>query len=116
MLACTLGCYAGALTIVGLSYKWFKPPNAGDCDLNVFLITFTLLLGILYSALPLHPAVSHGSLLCSAVVFLYCAYLTFSALSSEPHGRGPRPATYYYSSSLSPSALIGINSLRHRHP
>lgn len=34
----------------------------------------------------LHPHITHGSLLCSAVIFFYTSYLTFSALSSEPSG------------------------------
>ena len=42
--------------------------------------------GLAYSALALHPSVTHGSLLCSAVIFFYCSYLTFSAMSSEPQG------------------------------
>lgn len=42
--------------------------------------------GVVYSALALHPLITHGSLLCSAVIFFYTAYLTFSALSSEPSG------------------------------
>lgn len=86
LLVCTLGCFAGAFTVIGFSFKWFHPASAGDCSLNVFLITLTLILGLAYSALALHPSVTHGSLLCSAVIFFYCSYLTFSAMSSEPQG------------------------------
>jgi hypothetical protein len=84
LLTATAGCYAGAFTLLGLAFHWFHPAGAGDCSLNVFLLTLTLLLGLGYSAGALHPAVQHGSLLCSGVIFLYNAYLTVSALSSEP--------------------------------
>jgi hypothetical protein len=84
LLTATAGCYAGALALIGLAFRWFHPAGAGDCSLNVFLITLALLLGLAYSAGALHPAVQHGSLLCSGVIFLYNAYLTVSALSSEP--------------------------------
>jgi hypothetical protein len=86
LLGATAGCYGGALALTGLSYRWFKPVGAGDCSLNVFLVTLSLLLGVCYSAAALHPSVTHGSLLCSACIFLYNAYLTLSALSSEPPG------------------------------
>jgi hypothetical protein len=86
LVVTTLGCYAGALALVGLSYQWFKPHGAGDCSLNVFLVTLTLLLGVATTLCGLHPAVQHGSLLCSGVIFLYNAYLITSALSSEPPG------------------------------
>jgi hypothetical protein len=84
LLAATLACYAGALTLLGLAFRWFHPHGAGDCSLNVFLITLALLLGVAYSVAALHPQVQHGSLLCSGAIFAYNAYLTVSALSSEP--------------------------------
>ena len=82
----TLACFGGALALIGLDYQWFKPPGAGECSLNVFLVTLTLLLGVGTTLGALHPAITHGSLLCSAVIFLYNAYLITSALSSEPPG------------------------------
>ncbi len=94
LLGATAACYAGALTLLGLGYRWFHPHGAGDCSLNVFLLTLCLLLGLATSAAALHPAVAHGSLLCSGAIFCYNAYLTVAALSSEPAsyacaGRGP---------------------------
>ena len=86
LLGATAACFAGALTLLGLAYRWFAPRGAGDCSLNVFVITFAILLGVAYSAASVHPAVAHGSLLCSGTIFVYNAYLTVAALSSEPPG------------------------------
>lgn len=86
LVASTVLCFAFGLTVLGLSYKWFHPAGAGECSLNVFLVTITLLLGLGYSAAVVHPSVRHGSLLCSGVIFAYNSYLLFSALSSEPEG------------------------------
>ena len=86
LVVTTLACFGGALALIGLDYQWFKPSGAGDCSLNVFLVTLTLLLGVGTTLGALHPAISHGSLLCSGVIFLYNAYLITSALSSEPPG------------------------------
>ena len=86
LLGATAGCYAGALTLLGLAYRWFAPHSAGDCSFNVFVITFAIILGVAYSAASLHPAVSHGSLLCSGTISIYNAYLTVCALASEPPG------------------------------
>lgn len=86
LIGCTLACFAGALTLLGLAYRWFAPHSAGDCSLNVFVITLAIILGVAYSAASLHPAVAHGSLLCSGTIFFYNAYLTVAALSSEPPG------------------------------
>ena len=71
LIGCTLACFAGALTLLGLAYRWFAPHSAGDCSLNVFVITFAIILGVAYSAASLHPAVAHGSLLCSGTIFFY---------------------------------------------
>jgi len=86
LIGTTLACFAGGLTLIGLDYTWFKPPGAGECSLNVFLVTITLLSGIFTTIGALHPAVTHGSALCSGVIFIYNAYLITSALSSEPPG------------------------------
>ncbi len=65
-------------------YHWFKPSGAGPCSLNVSLITLTLLVVISFSLVSLHPVAKRGSLFPSAVIGLYCTYLTFSSLQSEP--------------------------------
>ncbi len=52
--------------------------------MNVSFITVTLLLCVVFSLLSLHPATRSGSLFPSAIISLYCMYLCYSALQSEP--------------------------------
>jgi hypothetical protein len=85
LLAVTVGCYLGACTLVGVLFYWFKPAGAGDCSFNILIISLTLILGVAVSLLSLHPRATNGSLFPSAVVTLYCTYLCYSALQSEPH-------------------------------
>eukprot|EP00850_Spirogloea_muscicola_P006134 SM000029S10429 [mRNA] locus=s29:39204:41673:- [translate_table: standard] len=82
LLAVSTVCYTAALAIVILLFNWFSPAGH-DCDLNVFYLTFTLFLCGAFSVVSLHPQVN-GSLLPSSVITLYCTYLAYSALSSEP--------------------------------
>ncbi|KAL6757882.1 serine incorporator/TMS membrane protein [Haematococcus lacustris] len=84
LLAVTGAAYAGALTLTGLMFYWFKPMAAGSCSFNVTLITLALLVVVLMTAVSLHPAAKSGSIFPSAVIGLYCTYLCFSALQSEP--------------------------------
>ncbi len=65
-------------------YHWFKPAGAGACSLNVALITLALLVVVALSVLSLHPVCKKGSIFPSAVIALYCMYLCFSSLQSEP--------------------------------
>jgi len=82
LLAVTVACFTGSLTLIGLLYQWYRPH--GDCSLNIFFITFTLLGCFAFSVVSIHPAVKGGSLMPSAVITAYCVYLCYSALSSEP--------------------------------
>lgn len=84
LVGATCLCYAAGLALLGLDFVWFKPLGAGPCSLNVFVPALALVLGCATTAASLHPAVPHGSLLCSSIIFLYNAYLTTSALGSEP--------------------------------
>jgi hypothetical protein len=68
----------------GLMYHWFKPEGAGSCSLNITLITLALVVVVAISALSLHPVSKSGSIFPSATIGLYCMYLCFSALQSEP--------------------------------
>lgn len=65
-------------------FYFFKPAGAGSCSLNVSLITVALLVCVVFSLLSLHPAARGGSLFPSAIISLYCMYLCYSALQSEP--------------------------------
>jgi hypothetical protein len=84
LLGLTVASYAGVLAIAGLLFAFFKPGGAGSCGLNVFLITFSLLLCVAFSMLSVLPCSRGGSLFPSAITSLYVMYLCYSALQSEP--------------------------------
>ncbi|XP_024530239.1 probable serine incorporator [Selaginella moellendorffii] len=82
LLAVSFVCYITTFVFSGYLYKWFNPAYQ-DCELNLFFITTSLSLGIAFAAISVHPQVN-GSLLPASVIALYCMYLCYSALSSEP--------------------------------
>lgn len=87
LLMGTVGAYALSFTAAGLAYHWFAP-GAYDCSLNISLITIGLLLVILVTAVTLHPRIKEAnpgaSVFVSGCTALYCSYLGFAALQSEP--------------------------------
>lgn len=84
LLGVTLALYAGAATLGGLMFWWFKPPGAGACSFNVAFITLALLLCAVFTVVALHPRIQSGSVFPAACVSLYCMYLCLGALQSEP--------------------------------
>jgi len=50
----------------------------------VFFIVMTMILAFVFAIVALHPAVN-GSLLPASVISVYCAYVCYTGLSSEPH-------------------------------
>lgn len=83
LLAVSVGCYIAAFTVLGLLFIWFNP-SGYDCGLNIFFIVMTMILAFVFGVIALHPKVS-GSLLPASVISLYCAYVCYTGLSSEPH-------------------------------
>ncbi|MCO5590850.1 hypothetical protein L7F22_044825 [Adiantum nelumboides] len=73
--------YAGALGGIVLMYMWFAPRIS--CGLNIFFITFTLLLLQLMTCISLHYKVNAG-LLTSGLMALYIVFICWSAIMSEP--------------------------------
>lgn len=87
LLSLTTACYAGALVSLGFQYHMFAP--SPSCGLNIFLITFTLILGIAASIVSVLPKRNQSSgLFTAAAVFLYASFLSYSALNSEPNSGG----------------------------
>ncbi|KAM3701811.1 hypothetical protein ACJW31_05G203300 [Castanea mollissima] len=78
----SLVCYVGTFVFSGFLFYWFTP-SGQDCGLNTFFIVMTLIFAFLFAIVALHPAVN-GSILPSSVLSLYCIYLCYSALASEP--------------------------------
>lgn len=89
LLACSLGAYALSFTASGVAYNWFAPSNAAqDCSLNISLITIGLVVVVALTAVTLHPRIKESnpsaSIFVASVTALYCSYLGFAALQSEP--------------------------------
>lgn len=82
LLAVSVGCYIAAYTFSGILFIWFNP-SGQDCGLNVFFIVMTMILAFAFAVIALHPKVN-GSLLPASVISVYCAYVCYTGLSSEP--------------------------------
>lgn len=82
LLVVSLVCYLATFGFSGLLFHWFTP-SGHDCGLNTFFIVMTLICVVLFAIITLHPAVS-GSILPSSVISVYCMYLCYSGLASEP--------------------------------
>lgn len=78
----SLFCYVATFVFSGLLFHWFTP-SGHDCGLNTFFIVMTLIAVFVSAVVALHPTVS-GSILPGSIISLYCTYLCYSALSSEP--------------------------------
>ncbi|XP_009354238.2 probable serine incorporator [Pyrus x bretschneideri] len=78
----SLVCYLATFVFSGLLFHWFTP-SGQDCGLNTFFIVMTLMCVFVFLIVALHPAVN-GSILPASVISMYCTYLCYSALASEP--------------------------------
>ncbi|PON80182.1 Serine incorporator/TMS membrane protein [Parasponia andersonii] len=82
LLAISVACYIAAFAFSGILFIWFNP-SGQDCGLNVFFIVMTMILAFAFAIIALHPVVN-GSLLPASVISVYCAYVCYTGLSSEP--------------------------------
>ncbi|XP_034921289.1 uncharacterized protein [Populus alba] len=82
LFAVSFVCYVGTFAFSGLLFHWFTA-SGQDCGLNTFFIVMTLIFAFVFAVIALHPAVN-GSVLPASVISLYCMYLCYSGLSSEP--------------------------------
>ncbi|MCL7021403.1 hypothetical protein MKW94_005724 [Papaver nudicaule] len=78
----SLVCYVATFSFSGLLFHFFTP-SGHDCGLNTFFIVLTLIFVFVFAIVALHPAVN-GSLLPASVISVYCTYLCYSGLASEP--------------------------------
>ncbi|KDP32305.1 hypothetical protein JCGZ_13230 [Jatropha curcas] len=76
---------AYVICIVGiiLMYIWYAPEPS--CLLNIFFITWTLVLVQLMTSISLHPKVN-GGILTPGLMGLYVVFLCWCAIRSEPAG------------------------------
>ncbi|CAA6663523.1 unnamed protein product [Spirodela intermedia] len=82
LLVISVVCYIAAFSFSGVLFILFNP-SGNDCGLNLFFIIMTIVLAFVFAVIALHPQVN-GSLLPASVISVYCAYLCYSGLSSEP--------------------------------
>lgn len=91
LIGSTLGMYAGSLAMTIIQYIFFA---SSGCSMNQAVITINLLLWLAVSVVSVHPAVQEvnpkAGLAQSAMVAVYCSYLTMSAVSMEPDDDGSR--------------------------
>ncbi|KAK4754245.1 hypothetical protein SAY87_002349 [Trapa incisa] len=78
----SLVCYVATFAFSGLLFHFFTP-SGQDCGLNTFFIVMTLICAFIFAIVALHPAIN-GSILPASVISLYCMYLCYSGLASEP--------------------------------
>ncbi|GLJ12667.1 hypothetical protein SUGI_0195450 [Cryptomeria japonica] len=79
----TVSVVSSAASIVGLimMYIYFTPRVS--CGVNIFLITWTLILVLLMFGISLHSKVNAGPMI-PGLISLYAVFLCWSALVSEP--------------------------------
>lgn len=74
---------AGGVAFIGASYAYYAPH--ASCSLNIFFITWSLILVMVMIAVLFVPnRTATAGLLTSGSAILYCNWLLFSALNSEP--------------------------------
>ena len=86
LLIATLFNYIVCIVAVVLFYVFYT----ANCPINKFFISFNLILCLVVSVLAVLPKVQdaqpRSGLLQASVVCLYCIYLTWSAMNTEPKG------------------------------
>lgn len=92
LIGSTLGMYAASLAMTIVQYIFFA---SSGCSMNQTAITLNLIFFIVVSAISVHPAVQEynpkAGLAQSAMVAVYCTYLTMSAVSMEPDDKHCNP-------------------------
>ncbi|KAJ1568773.1 hypothetical protein HK405_013963 [Cladochytrium tenue] len=85
LLTLTFGAFVAAIVLTGFLYAWF---GGGQCQLNVFFISFNIVLCAVATFLSFAPAVQDlnpkSGIAQAAMVVVYATYLVASALTSEP--------------------------------
>jgi hypothetical protein len=92
LIGSTLFMYAAALAMTIVMYIFF---SKSGCSMNQAAITINLLLCIAIAVLSIHPTIQsynpRAGLCQSAMVAVYCTYLTMSAVGMEPDDQHCNP-------------------------
>ncbi|KAF3457475.1 hypothetical protein FNV43_RR02133 [Rhamnella rubrinervis] len=85
--SCSLGLFMSTLfyiaSICGIMFMYYSYAFISSCMLNIFFITWTVILLLVMMAISLHSKVNRG-LLSSGIMASYVVYLCWSAIRSEP--------------------------------
>lgn len=88
----TLSLYLGSIAMTILMYIFFA---SSGCSMNQAAISINLVFLLLISVLSVHPAIQEANpragLAQSAIVAVYCTYLTMSAVAMEPDDQHCNP-------------------------
>lgn len=92
LIGSTVGMYLGSIVLTIVMYVFF---GGHDCSTNLVWITLNLIFLLAVSYISIHPTVqyynSQAGLAQSAMVAIYCTYLTMSAVSMEPDDKHCNP-------------------------
>ncbi|TGZ82945.1 putative membrane protein TMS1 [Ascodesmis nigricans] len=92
LVGSTVGMYLGSLVMTIIMYVFFA---GHGCQMNQAAITVNLLLILIISFISVHPTIQEynqtAGLAQSAMVAIYCTYLTMSAVSMEPDDKQCNP-------------------------
>ena len=92
LIGSTLGMYAASIAMTIIQYIFFA---SSGCSMNQTAITLNLIFFLVISGISVHPAVQEynpkAGLAQSAMVAVYCTYLTMSAVSMEPDDKHCNP-------------------------
>eukprot|EP01023_Acetabularia_acetabulum_P027088 TRINITY_DN2563_c0_g1_i2.p1 TRINITY_DN2563_c0_g1~~TRINITY_DN2563_c0_g1_i2.p1 ORF type:complete len:377 (-),score=70.98 TRINITY_DN2563_c0_g1_i2:153-1283(-) len=82
LLALTGTFYLVFIVMIGFLFKWFNPVSG--CSLNLGFLITTVFICLGFTLVSLLPRFERTSVFVSGVVSVYCMYLCYSALASEP--------------------------------
>lgn len=92
LIGSTLAMYLGSVAMTVVQYIFFAK---GECHMNQAVITVNLLFWLAISLISINPTVqehnSKAGIAQSAIVSIYCTYLTMSAVSMEPDDKHCNP-------------------------
>lgn len=92
LIGSTVGMYIGSIVMTVVMYVFFA---SSGCSMNQAAITINLIFTLVISLMSIHPKVQEynpqAGLAQAAMVSIYCAYLTMSAVAAEPDDRSCNP-------------------------
>jgi hypothetical protein len=72
---------AGSVVLWAFYFIWFA---GSDCSRNQFFVAWTIIVSVIITLLSISPVVEKGGLLPASIVTLYCTWLAYSGLQSDP--------------------------------